>query len=121
MARKLSDTQVVKVVVWNAVRPDHVIGTAAKGFKARFGFFYTMGQSASGKREMVEQDVKGVEVTAAWECRNSWPKDSYFEVQFTVKDMAAVRAQFDAQIASYGATPQEAWGEYKASYEANKE
>ena len=119
--RKLSDSQVVKMVVYNTVHPDRILGSAKAGYRVQFGFFYKLGQSSKSKAEKVRKNVNGVKVTSDECMYNAWPKGSYFEVTFKVEDMAAVRAQFESQIAEYGCTPREMWAEFTEYVAAMKD
>ena len=53
-------------------------------FIAKRTFFYTHGVTPKKVAEAVQKQIPQAEIIEAAEHWNSWPKDSYWEVRFTV-------------------------------------
>ena len=84
MARKLTAAKVEEMLNSAGVHPDKVI--ARKGvFSARFGFFYTNGRTTEGYAAKVADALPQAAIIDYSKVRNTWPKDSYFEVKFAIE------------------------------------
>lgn len=53
-------------------------------FVVRFIFFYTHGRTANGYALEIQKAIPEAQITDQGEYWNTWPKDSYFEVRFTI-------------------------------------
>jgi len=67
--------------------PDSIrYSTKENLFTAKWGYFYRHGRTAEGYAEKIKTALKGVHIASARDIWNPWPKDSYFEVKFRIKE-----------------------------------
>lgn len=86
MAKKITATVVEEMLNDKGVHPGKVFKTKGQ-FVARFYFYYTHGQTANGKATLVKVALPQAKIVDYVEMWNPWPKDSYFEVRFTLEGM----------------------------------
>ena len=105
MASKTKQAQAVKILG----TADRMSWSSKKGtFTAKRGFFYTHGNTAEKFAAGLAKQIPGFELVEAYEHWASWPKDSYWVVEFKADGEAAVE-RLEAILAEKNLIWSEVW------------